>query len=36
MVRFSLCEAPLNDYANGGSADVFLTYREYGFSSMEI
>ena len=26
--------APLDDWANVGSVDVFLTYGEYGFSSM--
>ena len=36
MLRFSVCEAPLDDWANGSSADVFFTYGEYGFSSMGI
>ena len=32
-----VCEAPLDDWANGGFADdVFLTYGEHNFSSMEI
>ena len=26
---------PFDDGANGGSADVFFTYSEYGYSSME-
>ena len=30
---FGMCEAPLDDWANGGSVDVFFTYGEYGFSS---
>ena len=29
-------EAPLDYWANAGSFDVFFTYGEYGFSSMEI
>ena len=29
-------EVPLDDWANGGSLDVFYTYDEYGFSYMGI
>ena len=36
VVRFVVCETPLDDWTNGGSADVFFTYGEYGFSSMGI
>ena len=32
VVWLSVCEAPLDDWANGGS--VFFTYGEYGFSSV--
>ena len=34
MVSFGMCEAPWNDWANGGSVSVdeFYTYGEYGFS----
>ena len=37
MVCFRVCEAPLNDSANGGSVSVddFYTYGEYGFSFKE-
>ena len=31
---YSVCEAPLDDWANGGFVDVFLKYSEHGFSSM--
>ena len=31
-----MCEVPLDDWANGGSVDVFFTYGEFCFSSMEI
>ena len=37
MVLFSVCEAPLDDWANGGGfVDVFFTYGEYGSSSLGI
>ena len=36
VVWFSVCEAPLDDYTNGGSVDLFFTYGKYGFSSMWI
>ena len=36
IVGFSVCEAPLDDWASGGSVDVGFTYGESGFSSMEI
>ena len=29
---FSVCGAPLDDWANGGYVDVFFTCGEYGFS----
>ena len=31
MVLFSVCEAPLDDYANCGSIDDFFTYGEKWF-----
>ena len=31
-----VCEAPLDDWANGGFDDVFFTYGEDGFSSIGI
>ena len=34
MVLLSVCGAPLDDWANGGSADVFFTYGEYDLNSM--
>ena len=30
------CEAPLDNWTNGGSVDVYSTYGEYGSSSMGI
>ena len=36
VVWFSVCEAPIDDWANGSSADVFFTAGKYGFSSMGI
>ena len=36
VVWFSACQVPLDDYANGGSVDVFFTYDEYDFSSLGI
>ena len=36
MVWFSMCEAPLDEWTNGNSVDVFFTYGDYGFSSMGI
>ena len=36
VVWFSVCEAPLDDWANGGFDDVFFTYGEDGFSSIGI
>ena len=36
IMGFSVCEAPLDDWASGGSVDVSFTYGESGFSSMEI
>ena len=35
-VQFSVSKSPLYDRANGSSADTFLEYGEYGFSSMGI
>ena len=35
-VRFSVRKSSLYDWANGSSADTFLEYGEYGFSSMGI
>ena len=32
----SVCEAPLDDWTNGVSVDVFFTNGDYGFSSMVI
>ena len=29
MVGFSECVAPVDDWANGGSVDVFLKFAEY-------
>ena len=34
LMHRNVCGATLDDWANGGSADVFFTYGEYGFSSM--
>ena len=31
---YSVCGAPLDDWANSGSADIFFTCGEYGFGSM--
>ena len=31
-----VCEAPLDDWPNGVSVDVFFTNGDYGFSSMVI
>ena len=36
IMGISVCEAPLDDWASGGSVDVSFTYGESGFSSMEI
>ena len=36
MVWFSVCEAPLDDWANSSSVDVFFTYEGNGFSYMGI
>ena len=36
FVWFSVLEAPLDDWADGGSVDVFFMYGEYGFSSVEM
>ena len=36
MVWFSMCEAPLDEWTNGNSVDVFFTYGDFGFSSMGI
>ena len=32
VVWFSVCEAPLDDWTNGGSVGVFFRYGEYDFS----
>ena len=32
LLWFSVCEALLDIWANGGPFDVFFTYGEYGFS----
>ena len=31
---YSVCGAPLDDWANSGSVDIFFTCGEYGFGSM--
>ena len=36
MVGFSVCEASVDDWANGSSADVFFMSGKYGFSLMGI
>ena len=36
VVWYSVCETSLDDWANGGSVDLFFTYGEYGFSYMGV
>ena len=35
-VEYLVYRAPLDDWASGGSVDVFFTYGKYGFSSMVL